>query len=140
MDNNDFEWPCPKRHAHGPHRDEPEVHDFDCDWEPEDNEGPCGCGLDCPGVKAHPLTQIGKGELPEKNKADLDMNYTALEDESTFAWPDEIEQKLEGTVEPKVGDFIRMELPLEFNQSPETYRVVSFDPETRRGVLRRPGL
>jgi hypothetical protein len=34
-----FDWPCDRREAHGPHGD-------------------------CPGVNAHPFTQIGKGVLP----------------------------------------------------------------------------
>ena len=42
---DEFEWPCYKRHAHGPHEVEAETDD---DW-----------NWDCPGVKAHPATMIG---------------------------------------------------------------------------------
>lgn len=52
---DDFEWPCEKRTAHGPHL-------VECGEEST-------CGLDifdcdddhnCPGVKAHPDTMIGR--------------------------------------------------------------------------------
>lgn len=41
VDPEDYEWPCERRVAHGPHGE-------------------------CPGVKAHPNTQIGSGDLPRK--------------------------------------------------------------------------
>lgn len=44
-----FKWPCPKRKAHGPHPL--------CEHEPNDPEA-CESAM-CPGVKAHPATQIG---------------------------------------------------------------------------------
>ncbi len=51
---SDFKWPCDRRVAHGPHAVPCSQHgtrytlcDFDCD-------------IECPGVKAHPNTMIGR--------------------------------------------------------------------------------
>lgn len=46
----EFEWPCDREYAHGPHslREPRTLSTQDI-------------GLDCPGVKAHPNTMIGKG-------------------------------------------------------------------------------
>lgn len=50
---NEFEWPCDKRIAHGPH-----------DRTPLDGYYVGGNGITtekrCPGVKAHPDTMIGR--------------------------------------------------------------------------------
>jgi len=50
MAETEFEWPCPRHEAHGAHSIDTDMSD------PEQT---------CPGVKAHPLTQIGKGDLKE---------------------------------------------------------------------------
>lgn len=77
----DVDWPCDRRDAHGPHRVEwtdtvPE-HDPACDGNPERCSSTCPIPVpvlivdDCPGVKAHPATMIGRGEFrpatPERN-------------------------------------------------------------------------
>jgi hypothetical protein len=44
-----FDWPCDKREAHGPHPIEP-----------------ANVRGNCPGVKAHPATQIGGNHISER--------------------------------------------------------------------------
>jgi hypothetical protein len=56
-DLEDFVWPCDKRTAHGPHTLTTVL----------TNPPP-----ECPGVAAHPLTQIGKGDLPLRRKPSHD--------------------------------------------------------------------
>lgn len=51
----EWEWPCDKHRAHGAHEN-PIVN----------GEMVISGNTICPGVKAHPLTQIGKGELKPK--------------------------------------------------------------------------
>ncbi len=48
--DTDFEWPCNKHYAHGPHTVQPP--------KAPDRFVPT---RDCPGVKAHPNTMIGRG-------------------------------------------------------------------------------
>lgn len=52
----EFEWPCYKRTAHGPHwiPATGAEHEVECL-----SPVACGCGEQCDGLPAHPLTQIG---------------------------------------------------------------------------------
>lgn len=62
-----FEWPCDRRDAHGPHPRpiDPEIAAvYDVPPDQLDTIDPEVVGLvtppDCPGVKAHPATMIGR--------------------------------------------------------------------------------
>lgn len=70
MTKTEFEWPCDREDAHGSHPynhadDGSQCYPLTCGGSRHD---PCFNDQECPGVKAHPLTQIGKGELPELPK------------------------------------------------------------------------
>lgn len=58
-----FEWPCHKRRSHGPHK-RTKVGDIHRDggWYPvyDNGQGVKTEDGDCPGVKAHPATMIGR--------------------------------------------------------------------------------
>lgn len=60
----EFEWPCDRRDAHGPHRIEWTASEHGCDGTPESCASICPIPVqavyDCPGVKAHPDTMIGR--------------------------------------------------------------------------------
>lgn len=58
--HRDFPWPCEKRRSHGPHKRE-RINL----WGPAPAVYAAGDGMvtqveDCPGVKAHPATMIGR--------------------------------------------------------------------------------
>lgn len=59
-DMSEFNWPCNKREAHGPHRAKVENPSVMLPTNPPKKSYQF---IDCPGVKAHPKTMIGKGEL-----------------------------------------------------------------------------
>jgi hypothetical protein len=56
-----FKWPCNRRDAH-------EAHDRECDsgCQPEWHKDWCAIYDHCPGVKAHPATQIGGNYISER--------------------------------------------------------------------------
>lgn len=59
-----FPWPCDRREAHGPHREQWVEPAHGCDGSERSCQENCPVPqqfvLDCPGVSAHPLTQIGR--------------------------------------------------------------------------------
>lgn len=62
-----WEWPCDRRDAHHPHIIEG-VHDDFCEANGcRCGKCPCSCSqvYNCPGVKAHPQTQIGGNYKPD---------------------------------------------------------------------------
>ena len=60
---DEFEWPCDRRDAHHPHRvDHGGGDGVTQTYEPT--------VFDCPGVGAHPLTQIGGAYAPSKTSQD----------------------------------------------------------------------
>lgn len=55
----EFEWPCWKRYAHGPHKVDSLRSQVASRMSGVDKRA------DCPGVKSHPATMIG-GNVPEE--------------------------------------------------------------------------
>ncbi len=59
-----YPWPCDRREAHGPHTERWAEPVHGCDGSEDDCQRTCPVPeervLDCLGVKAHPLTMIGR--------------------------------------------------------------------------------
>lgn len=70
----EFEWPCDKHYAHGPHVIEWTASEHGCDGTEEGCAATCPVPVqmrfDCPGVKAHPATMCG-GSHPADEKGNL---------------------------------------------------------------------
>lgn len=64
----EFEWPCDRHEAHGPHRIEWTASEHGCDGTEEVCSQTCPVPVqmveECPGVDAHPLTMIGGAYKP----------------------------------------------------------------------------
>ena len=81
---SDFNWPCPRREAHGPHRPK------------RTNELGHTYQFDCPGVRAHPNTMIGRpasSQLSDPQTWNLAISkLVPLENEER--WPETLDYRI----------------------------------------------
>jgi hypothetical protein len=76
---DDFEWPCDRRDAHGPHTITWTESGHGCDGTEESCMENCPVpiqqGQDCPGVRAHPDTQIGRPAVKSQKPTEPVSGY-----------------------------------------------------------------